>query len=301
MGFYQPPQLVQDARKHDVRVEPVDVCVSDWGSKLEWRENERRDLRPGVRLGLREISGFAQDAAERIAIARGERAFSSVEDLAVRAQLSTGDMKRLAAANALVSLSGHRRQAAWQVSGLHRQSTPVQGDLFDAVPSREAVVELVAPKEGENIVADYRTIGLTLGRHPLALLRNKLHARRFDWNADVLKGADRAPGRAAGIVTCRQKPGSAKSVFITIEDETGVINVIVHPWLVERQRREVLSAQLLGVFGQLQISESPGDAKEMEEGDTEQEKTPVVLLVAKRLVDLTPWLGSLATTSRDFH
>ncbi|MEC5388299.1 error-prone DNA polymerase [Uliginosibacterium sp. H3] len=283
MGFYQPAQLVQDARNHGVRVDPVDVCISDWGCKLEWRSGEGRDVRPGVRLGLREISGFAQDAAERIAIARGERAFTSVEDLAARAQLSAGDMKRLAAANALESLSGHRRQAAWQVSGLHRQSTPVQADLFDAVPSREAAVQIVAPKEGENIVADYRTVGLTLGRHPLALLRNKLHARRFDRNADVLLGADRAPGRAAGIVTCRQKPGSAKSVFITIEDETGVINVIVHPWLVERQRREVLSAQLLGVFGQLQSENN------------------VVLLVAKRLVDLTPWLGQLATTSRDFH
>ncbi|HSD36940.1 MAG TPA: error-prone DNA polymerase, partial [Rhodocyclaceae bacterium] len=299
MGFYQPAQLVQDARKHGVRVEPVDVCVSDWGCKLEWRMHEHRDARPGVRLGLREISGFAQDVAERIAIARGERAFTSVEDLAARAQLSAGDMKRLAAANALESLSGHRRQAAWQVSGLHRQSTPVQADLFDAVPSREVAVQIAAPKEGENIVADYRTVGLTLGRHPLALLRDKLHARRFDRNADVLLGADRAPGRAAGIVTCRQKPGSAKSVFITIEDETGVINVIVHPWLVERQRREVLSAQLLGVFGQLQISESPHEALEGE--GKEEEKTPVVLLVAKRLVDLTPWLGQLATTSRDFH
>ncbi|MDB5800444.1 MAG: error-prone polymerase, DnaE-like protein [Rhodocyclales bacterium] len=282
MGFYQPPQLVQDAQKHGVRVEPVDVSISDWGCKLEWGNNADRNLkteaRPAVRLGLREIGGFSQDAAERIVMARGERAFASVEDLAVRAGLSAGDMRRLAAANALVALSGHRRQAAWQVSGLH-----VQGDLFDAVPSREAPIEIAAPKEGENIVADFRTVGLTLGRHPIALLRHKLDERRFRPNVEVLKGTDRAPGRAAGIVTCRQKPGSAKSVFITIEDETGVINVIVHPWLAQKQRREVLSASLLGVFGQLQSENN------------------VVLLVAKHLVDLSPWLGALNVTSRDFH
>jgi error-prone DNA polymerase len=115
------------------------------------------------------------------------------------------------------------------------------------------------------------------------LLRHKLEERRFRPNAEVLRGADRAPGRAAGIVTCRQKPGSAKSVFITIEDETGVINVIVHPWLAQQQRREVLSANLLGVFGQLQSENN------------------VVILVAKHLVDLSPWLGQLNVSSRDFH
>ncbi|MDQ8022518.1 MAG: error-prone DNA polymerase [Moraxellaceae bacterium] len=275
MGFYQPAQLVQDARRHGVHIDPVDVCHSDLGS----RPVMRGKLRPAVRMGLREISGFSQDAAERIVIARGTRAFSSTEDLAVRAGLEAADMQRLAAADALRSLSGHRRQAAWQVSGLQ-----LQGDLFDAMTAApEPAVVLPAPSEAQNISADYRSLGLTLGRHPLALLRQKLTARRFRPNAEVLREPDKAPGRAAGIVTCRQRPGSAKSVFITIEDETGVINVIVHPWLMEKQHREVIGANLLGVYGQLQSANN------------------VVMLVAKRLVDLTPWLGSLNTVSRDFH
>ncbi|MDB5815022.1 MAG: error-prone polymerase [Rhodocyclales bacterium] len=274
MGFYPPPQLVQDARSHGVRVEPVDVGVSDWGCRLE----SKTARRPAVRLGFREIKGFSQDAAERIGVARGVRAFSGVEDLALRAGLNAIDMRRLAAANALSSLSGHRRQAAWQVSGVQ-----LQGDLFDAAPPPEAHVELPAPSEGENIVADFHATGLTLGRHPVELLRHKLTERRFRPTVEIRQSADRAAGRVAGIVTCRQKPGSAKSVFITLEDETGVINVIVHPWLAQKQRREVLSAQLLGVFGQLQSENN------------------VVMLVAKRLVDLSPWLGALNVTSRDFH
>ncbi|MFT4174774.1 MAG: error-prone DNA polymerase [Rhodocyclaceae bacterium] len=286
MGFYAPAQLVQDARRHGVRVEPVDVCRSDWFSRLEQLDMPR----PAVRLGLHEVDGFTQDAADRISLARGQAPFTSLEDLAARANLSNADLRRLAAAGALRTLGGHRRQSAWQVSGLQRQ-----GDLFDAVPTRETAVTLAAPSEGEDIRADYQHVGLTLGRHPVALLRHKLADRRFTPTADLftLAGqgvdhqgrnrADGAPGRTAGIVTCRQKPGSAKSVFITLEDETGVINVIVHPQVAERQRREVLSARLLGVYGQLQCANG------------------VVLLVAKRLVDLSPWLGRLPSTSRDFH
>ncbi|GAA5168124.1 error-prone DNA polymerase [Viridibacterium curvum] len=286
MGFYQPAQLVQDARKHGVRVEPVDVCRSGWGCHLE----DLAAPRPAVRLGLHEIRGISQGVAERIVVARGQGGFRSVEELAERAKLSAGEMRRLAAADALRSLGGHRRQVAWQVSGLQ-----LQGDLFDIAPAIEAPVALAAPSEGQGIVADYRTLGLTLGRHPVALLRHKLEARRFRPNAEVLLAQDRAAGRAAGIVTCRQKPGSAKSVFITIEDETGVVNVIVHPWLAERQRREVLNAGLLGVFGQMQVSDPPHEAEEG--GD----QARVVLLVAKHLVDLSAWLGELATVSRDFH
>jgi error-prone DNA polymerase len=274
MGFYAPAQLVQDAQRHGVQVEPVDVAHSLWHSTLEWQGAAR----PAVRLGLHEIVGFSQDTAERIVIARGEQRFASIEELAARAVLDAGDLRKLAAAEALRSLTAHRRQAAWQVSGLQ-----LQGDLFDAAPAPEAPVELAAPSEEQNIVADYSNLGLTLGRHPLALLREKLAARRFRPNAEVLAMGDRGPGRAAGIVTCRQKPGSAKSVFITIEDETGVINVIVHPWLAQRQRQEVLGARLLGVYGQIQSANN------------------VVMLVAKRLVDLSPWLGALSTASRDFH
>jgi error-prone DNA polymerase len=160
----------------------------------------------------------------------------------------------------------------------------VQGDLFAGLPAREAAAELGAPGEGENLVADYRSLGLTLRRHPLNLLRPQLAARRFIKAADLALAGNHALIRAAGIVVGRQRPGTATGiVFVTLEDESGLTNVVVQPWLVEKQRRELLGATLLGVFGQLQVADE------------------VVHLVAKRLVDLSSWLGRLQTSSRDFH
>ncbi|HNM22655.1 MAG TPA: error-prone DNA polymerase, partial [Rhodocyclaceae bacterium] len=161
----------------------------------------------------------------------------------------------------------------------------VQGDLFDGIPLRaEPAADLPAPNEGEDLVADYRSLGLTLRRHPLALLRSHLAARRFLSAGDLQRSPDRLLARAAGIVTGRQRPGTASGiVFVTLEDETGYTNVVVRPELAERQRRELLGARLLGVYGQLEA------------------KSGVVHLLAKRLVDLTAWLGRLETASRDFH
>jgi error-prone DNA polymerase len=180
---------------------------------------------------------------------------------------------------ALRSLAGHRRQAAWQVAGVQ-----LQGDLFDAAPPAETAVTLSAAREGEELTADYAATGYTLGRHPLALLRPRLAVRRFLATEQVNGSDDHALVRAAGLVTCRQRPGTASGVvFVTLEDETGLANVVVYARLAERQRRELLGARLLGVFGQVQ-----------REGQ-------VVHLLAQRLVDLTPWLGALHTESRDFH
>jgi error-prone DNA polymerase len=272
MGFYSPSMLIQDARRHGVSVLPVDANASTWGSQV--------DANGAVRLGLREISGFSPVAAERIALARqAARPFANVADLAARAGLSRIDLDRLAAADALDSLAGHRRQAAWAAT-----AAVVQGDLFDGVTLSEPELDLPAPGEGENLVADYRNLGFTLRRHPLALLRAQLQQRRFVPAGELARAGHRALLRAAGIVVGRQRPGTATGiVFVTLEDETGLINVVVHPQLVEKQRRELLGASLLGVFGQLQV-----------EGQ-------VVHLVAKRLVDLSAWLGRLETASRDFH
>jgi error-prone DNA polymerase len=160
----------------------------------------------------------------------------------------------------------------------------VQGELFAGTGSPAELVTLAAPGTGENLVADYRHLGLTLRCHPLTLLRRQLAARRFVTAADLKRTGDRALVRAAGIVVGRQRPGTASGiVFVTLEDESGLVNVVVHPRLVERQRRELLGASLLGVFGQLQVA-----------GE-------VVHLVAGRLVDLSVWLGRLETASRDFH
>ncbi len=275
MGFYSPSMLIQDARRHGVKVLPPDVTASDWDSRM--------DENGAVRLGLREIKGLSGAAGERVAVNRKKRPFLDIADLVARAALSRRDLDLLAAADALHSLAGHRRQAAWAAS-VERASGPVQGDLFEGKTLAETAVDLPAPGEGENLVADYRSLGLSLRNHPLTLLRSHLSARRFVLAADLNGAADRAVIRTAGIVVGRQRPGTATGiVFVTLEDESGLVNVVVRPELVERQRRELLGATLLGVYGQLQ-----------KEGE-------VVHLVAKRLVDLSAWLGRLETSSRDFH
>ena len=285
MGFYSPSMLIQDTRRHGVKVLPPDVMASDRDSRI--------DANGAVRLGLREISGLAQAVGERIAAARENAAFSAVDrqnrpfsdvaDLAARAGLQRRDLDLLAAADALASLAGHRRQAAWAAS-VERAPPVVQGDLFAGQVLAEATPDLPAPGEGENLVADYRSLGLSLRQHPLTLLRAALAERRFVTAGDLKQAGHHAAIRVAGIVVGRQRPGTATGiVFVTLEDESGLTNVVVQPQLVEKQRRELLGATLLGVYGVLQ-----------KEGE-------VIHLLAKRLVDLSAWLGRLETHSRDFH
>jgi len=276
MGFYSPSQLVQDARRHGVIVREVDAAVSCWDSTLEEAAGPRGQ--PAVRLGLSRLKGMREEAALRIEAARAVRPFATVADMARRADLDRHDLQVLAGANALRELAGHRRNALWQAVG----ATPDK-DLLRPTEPVEETPELRAPTEGEEILGDYRAQGLTLGRHPLALLRPKLLEQRF-MPASVLNTYQNGQlARGCGIVTVRQRPGTAKGViFITLEDETGSVNVILWPSLVEQQRKEVLSAPLLGVYGIWQ-----------------EEKT-VRHLVAKRLVDMSHLLGRLPTASRDF-
>ena len=277
MGFYSSSQLVQDARRHGVEVRPVDVAVSDWESMLEGKGLSC------VRLGLQQVHNFAAAAGMRIVAAREQAPFADLADLAKRADLARADLDALAAAGALAHLAGHRRQAAWAAAAI-----PLQRDLFAGVALREELVNFPEPREGEDIAADYRSLGLTLGRHPLALLRAALAAKRY-----LPAGALRASGnnalvRCAGIVTCRQRPGTASGViFVTLEDETGFANVVVFNDLASRQRRLLLGSRLLGVAGTLQ-----------REGEGEH---AVVHLIARRLFDHSELLGRLVTASRDFH
>jgi error-prone DNA polymerase len=261
MGFYAPAQLVQDARRHGVEVRPPDVQLSEWDCTLEGG---------AVRLGLRMVSGLAEGEGRRIAAGRPYR---SIHDL----KLNKGDLRCLAAAGALESLAGHRRLARWVAAGA------VQRAPLD-IPAHECVPALEAPPEGEEIVADYASLGLTLGRHPLALLRKRLDKMRL-LKAEELKSRPHgAPARVAGLVTCRQRPDTASGViFVTLEDETGCMNIVVWRDLLERQRRELLGARLMGVAG---VVERDGE---------------VVHLVAQRLSDYSALLGPLATGSRDFH
>jgi len=276
MGFYSPSQLVQDAQRHGIEVRPVDVNISGWESTLE--ELHDRTRQPAVRLGLSLQRGMRIEAAMRIEEARAIRPFESVADLARRAGLDRADLQVLAGANALRSLAGHRREALWQAVG----AVPDK-DLLRPTSVAEEMPALAAPSEGDEIVGDYRAQGLTLGRHPLALLRKQLLAQRFMPASVLNEYADGRLARGCGLVTVRQRPGTAKGVlFITLEDETGNVNVIVWPDLVEQQRREVLGANLLGVYG---VWQSEGQVRH---------------LVAKRLVDMSHLLGRLTTNSRDF-
>ncbi|KQZ41457.1 error-prone DNA polymerase [Duganella sp. Root1480D1] len=276
MGFYSPSQLVQDAKRHGIEVRPVDISCSGWESALEERDGEAQ---PAVRLGMALLRGMRAEAAQRIEETRAIRPFASVTELARRADLDRHDLQVLAGGNALRSLAGNRRQALWDAAG----AVPDK-DLLRPTEVEEEAPQLVAPTEGEEILGDYRSQGLTLGRHPLALLRPALLAKRF-LPADVLNTfSNNQLARGAGIVTGRQRPGTAKGVlFVTIEDETGYVNVIVWPDLVEKYRREVLGSSLLGVYG------------------VWQQEGIVRHLVARRLVDLSHLLGRLPTASRDFQ
>lgn len=280
MGFYSAAQLIQDARRHGVEVRPVDIMHSDWESTLEAGTHDT----PAVRLGLHRIKGLSAAAGLRIVAARTAQAFRDVADLATRAALGRKELDALVAANALAALGGHRRQAAWAGAAV-----PRQGDLLSAVALRETRPALPAPSEAEDIVADYASLSLTLGRHPLALLRAQLQGQHYRSAAELRRLPDRQLVRCAGLVTGRQRPGTATGVvFVTLEDETGMTNVIVHADLVERQRKELLGAQLLGVRGVIQQA-----------GDGE-----VVHVLAQFLQDhsaLLDTLGGLSLDSRDFH
>lgn len=276
MGFYSPSQLVQDARRHGVVVLPVDAAVSHWDASLE---RVAHAARPAVRLGLSLLKGMRDGAAERIAIARAVRPFESVRDMACRAELDRHDLQVLAAAGALASFAGNRREALWQSAA----AVPDKDMLARAVLEDETPA-LGVPSEGEDIVGDYRAMGLTLGRHPLALLRAQLKEKRLMPAAALQDYPNGRLARACGIVTVRQRPETAKgTIFVTIEDETGNVNVIVWPKVLERQRKEVLGATLLAVFGVWQ-----------REGEVRH-------LVAHRFADLSHLLGELPSSGRNFH
>jgi error-prone DNA polymerase len=277
MGFYAPSQIVQDARRHGVEVRPVDVHQSDWDCTLEPGPGGE----PALRLGLRLVKGLREEAARRLVEARGGRgrAFASVQRMAEQARLDRREMGCLAAAGALAALGGHRHRAAWQVAGFE-SPVPVMPEIRIA----EGIPLLRAPREGEDIVADYSHTGLTLRRHPLALLRPQLDARGILDSQKLRETPDGTLVRTGGLVITRQRPGSAEGVtFVTLEDEFGSINVIVWRDLAERQRQALVGSRLLGVAGKLQM-----------EGE-------VMHVIAHRLVDLTRLLGRLRTESRDFH
>jgi error-prone DNA polymerase len=258
--------------------------VSDWNCTLEPSGAHR--AKPAVRLGLELVAGLPEAAGARIVAARRAAPFADPQDLARRAALGRGEINALAQADALAPLSGHRRRALWATLG-------VDADAPRAAPLAagtlaEPQVDLLPPTEGQDIVADYHHTALTLRRHPLALLRDRFNARGYLSAENVSRARDRQRVRTTGIVTCRQRPGTASGVtFITIEDETGTVNVVVWRATGEKYRRAMLGSTLLTVYGHVERVTTG--------------VTPIVHLIAARLEDHSALLGQLTVASRDFH
>ena len=298
MGFYSPSQLIQDALRHGIEVRPVDVQASGWDFRLEARESNRgrepsvryalapQRVQGALRVGLRQVKGLSEEAAARIAAAQP---FQDVDDLRARAELNNRELGFLARSGALASLSGHRHQAHWDAAGVD-QPAAIWRAAKAAAPYRTEVA-LAEPGVGENLKQDYRYLGLSLGPHPLSLLRDAPVLRRCRTAADLERCRHGQFAQVAGLITCRQRPGTATGVvFLTLEDETGNINVVVWSTVLDRYRAEILQGQLLRVEGVVQ---------------REQE---VIHVIAGRVHDATGLLDQLsasptpvAIASRNFH
>ena len=276
MGFYSPDQVLQDVRRHGIKVRPVDVRYSDWECSLE----PTGAVQPAIRIGLRMIRGVREAEGRRIEAARQLQAFTNVDDLCRRAQLDARTREQLADAGALQGLAGNRHQARWAVAGVETQLP-----LFAGVPPTEDTpAALPAPSVGEDLLTDYATLGTTLGPHPLLLLREQLGALRCRSSRKLLEMEPDRLVSVAGLVIGRQRPQTASGViFVTLEDEFGMINVVVWKDLAERQRRVLLQSRLLRVDGHLEMADG------------------VRHVIAGRLTDLTALLTGLDVRSRDFQ
>jgi error-prone DNA polymerase len=276
MGFYSPDQILQDARRHHLQIRPVDVRASDWDCSLE----PVTVGQPAIRMGLRMIKGFREDDARRIEAARARGVFVDIADLGERARLDARAQEQLADAGALRGLAGDRHRARWEVAGVQKQL-----GLFAGLPRQEEdVVSLPKPSVGEDLQADYASVGTTLGPHPLALLRGELKARRCRSSQELMTVEHGRPVSVAGLVTGRQRPGTASGVtFVTLEDEFGNVNVVVWRDLAERQRQVLVGSQLLKVDGRW---EKVGEVRH---------------LIAGRLSDLSSLLDGISVRSRDFR
>jgi error-prone DNA polymerase len=275
MGFYSASQLIQDVRRHGVEVRTVDVNASDWDSGLE----RAGDGSAVMRLGLRQVKGLSEVAGQKVASERAHGTYRSVQELMERTGINRRELGALASAGALTSLGGHRHRVRWTVEGVE-DPTP----LFTSMDRYEAVPMLKKPTEGQNIVADYKSIGLTLERHPLELLRSRLDMHGYLVAADLKSVQTGSRVRVAGLVITKQRPGTASGVtFVTLEDETGYINLIVWKKIADEQRSVLMNARLMGVDGKL------------------QKEGKVIHVIAYKLHDHSRLLGELTVRSRNFR
>lgn len=281
MGFYSASQLVQDARRHDVRILPVDVITSTWDHGL-YHDNDNPVLesRPAIRLGFRLVKGFNQAAAERVVAARAQQPFRNGHDMTHRARLNQQELSSLVSSDALSAISGHRHQAHWHTQAV-ASPTPLLGT---SDRDQKDDVQLAAPSDAQTTVMDYLSTQLTLNRHPLALLRDRYPFNRCRRATDLFQLNSGRFVRVAGLVTGRQRPGTTSGViFVTLEDETGNINVVVWKNTQQRFRKQVLAGTLLVVKGIMEC------------------KHEVIHVIAGEIIDCSEQLPSLALKSRDFH
>ena len=255
MGFYAPAQIVRDAQEHGVEVRHPDVNYSDWDNLLEPTSESGRFA---LRLGLRQIEGLHANMAQAIIAAR-DRPFADVEDLKTRSGVNVAAVRKLAAVDAFRSMGLDRRQALWDSRAL-KQAPDLPLFAFAEARSEGAEIEAVQlPKTpmSEHVVSDYQTMRLSLKAHPISFLRERLDARDYTRAADLRGKRFGQPVRVSGLVLIRQKPGTAKGVcFITLEDETGVVNLVIWPDVMKKYRRTVMSARLMAVRGTVQMDEA---------------------------------------------
>jgi error-prone DNA polymerase len=290
MGFYAPAQIVRDAREHGVEIRPADVNTSDWDYTLEPTPSSRMALR----LGLRQIRGLGNARASRIVAERGD-GYATMRELWRRAELTPSELTILADADAFGSMGLDRRQALWAIKALgerplplflHAERTaPSGGNAPPPDQSREPEVILPAMGAGEHVIADYRHLSMTLRRHPLSLLRERLTPRGIVPCAKLAELADGSRAAVAGLVLVRQRPGTSKGViFATIEDESGIANIVIWSRMFERNRRTVMESRLMCAHG---IVQKVG-----------KDEHVVIHLVAKRLENLSGELRWLSDDAR---
>ncbi len=282
MGFYSPSQLIQDAQRHQVTILPIDVNQSQWDHLLLDSRTSAQN-QPPIRLGFRLIKGFSKNSAQRL-VEQRHTPYRQISDLRHRAALDKRDMEALASADALASLSGHRFQSQWQIMALEAPRPLLRGEHRQRAEYFNDGVTLPTPAIAEEVLADYQSTGLTLRAHPMALLRDRYPFNRCKRHIDLPQVGNNRFVRIAGLVTCRQRPGSASGVlFLTLEDETGNSNIVVWKSTQQHFRQALMSAKLLLVKGTLETKDN------------------VIHIVAGALLDYSSELEALPVQSRDFH
>jgi error-prone DNA polymerase len=281
MGFYSPSQLIQDAKRHSIEVKPITIEHSSWDHSLEDDLSNNNEPQPSLRLGFRAIKGFNKSAAQRLIKARAA-SFSNLKDLAVKAQLNKAELAALINADATKSINEHRYQGHWQ-----QQAIETPKPLLSAQESTQSLddeVFFIPPDEFTNTVSDYNTTGLSLQRHPLAQLRHLKQLKPCTLANQLCHLSNGRFVRVSGLVTGRQRPGSASGViFMTLEDETGNINVIVWKATQQNFRQPLMNAKLVVIYG------------------TSEYKDGVAHVIAGRIIDYSHFLNNAQLKSRDFH